>query len=182
MSRLPYPDDLSPLAPDGDPMLGRLAPLNIFKMLCHAPHLLKPFVSLGTGFMMQGKLDPVTRECVILRVGYLSGASYETAQHEAIGRAIGMDDALIGAVKAGPEAVGLSVEQRIAVRFTDHLVHNPRPSDEELESVRDHFGLPGLQELVLLIGYYMMVCRFLETFGIDIEADGPAGVAMVAPR
>jgi alkylhydroperoxidase family enzyme len=180
MPRLPYPDDLSPLTTATDPLLKRLPPLNIFRMLCHAPHLLKPFVSLGTGVMLQGKLDPVTRECAILRVGYLSGALYETAQHEAIGRALGMTDSLIDAVKAGPASAGLTDEQRLAVRFTDHLVRQPSPDDGEVAPVRAHFGLPGLQELVLLIGYYMMVCRFLETFGVDIEDGGPAGARLVS--
>jgi alkylhydroperoxidase family enzyme len=179
MSRLPYPEDMSPLSPGGDPMLSRLAPLNVFRMLCHAPHLLKPFVSMGTAFLLQGKLDPVTRECVVLRVGYLAGASYETTQHEAIGLAVGMTPALIEAVKAGPGAAGLSDEQRLALSFTDHLVAHPRPDDAALEPVRAHFGLPGLQELVLLIGYYMMVCRFLETFGVEIEEGGPQGSAIV---
>ena len=32
-----------------------------------------------------------------------------------------------------------------------------------------------LEELTLLIGYYMMVCRFLETFGVEVEAGGPKG-------
>ncbi|MFN3312472.1 MAG: carboxymuconolactone decarboxylase family protein [Hyphomonas sp.] len=178
MPRLPYPADTSPLSGD-DKMLANLAPLNIFRMLCHAPHTLKPFLSLGTAFMIQGKLAPVTRECVVLRIGYLSEASYETAQHEAIGLAVGMTPALIEAVKQGPTAEGLTVEQRIALRFTDHLMANPRPADAELEPVRAHFGLGGLQELVLLIGYYKMVCRYLETFGVDIEDGGPKGTAIV---
>ncbi|MBY9067540.1 carboxymuconolactone decarboxylase family protein [Hyphomonas sp. WL0036] len=179
MPRLPYPEDLSLLAPGGDTVLGNLAPLNVFKMLCHAPHLVKPFVSMGTGFLIKGKLDPVTRECVVLRVGYLAQASYETTQHEAIGLAVGMTPELIESVKHGPGAPGLTPEQQIALTFTDHLVANPRPSDEVLAPAKAHFGLDGLEELVLLIGYYMMVCRFLETFGVDIEDGGPKGTAIV---
>ena len=179
MPRLPYPEGLSILAPGGDKVLGNLAPLNVFKMLAHAPHMLKPFVSMGTAFLIKGKMDPVTRECVILRVGYLSGASYETTQHEAIGLAVGMTPDLIEAVKQGPGATGLTQEQQIALSFTDHLIANPRPSDAQVEAARAHFGLAGLEELVLLIGYYMMVCRFLETFGVDIEDGGPKGTAIV---
>ena len=182
MSRLPYPEDQSLLMPGGDKTLGNLAPLNIFRMLCHTPHLIRPFVSMGTGFLIKGTLAPVTRECVILRVGYLSGASYETSQHEAIGRAIGMNDMLIAAVRAGPASEALNEEQRIALEFTDHLVANPSPDEQFVESARAMFGMEGLAELVLLIGYYMMVCRFLETFGVDIEEGGPRGEAILAPK
>ena len=177
MSRIPYPDPGS-LPADVKEFSGKLAPLNIFRMLGHAPHLLKPFASLGSGFLMQGKLDPVTRECVILRVGYLSNAKYETAQHEVIGRNLGMSDALVEAVKEGPTADGYTHEQRLVVAFTDHLVTHPHPSDGALNPVLKHFGPALLQELVLLIGYYMMVCRFLETFGVDIEEGGPGAGEM----
>ena len=105
MSRIPYPE-VDALSDDNKAFLEKLAPLNLFRMLSHAPHLLKPFVGLGTAFLQQGKLDPVTRECVILRVGYLSNAKYETTQHEAIGLAVDMDEELIAAVKAGPHADG----------------------------------------------------------------------------
>ena len=33
-------------------------------------------------------------------------------------------------------------------------------------------GYKQIQELVITIGYYMMVSRFLETFDVDIEAKG----------
>ncbi len=174
MSRIPYPD-IDTLPEDTRAHLDKLAPLNIFRMLGHAPHLLKPFVGMGTAFLQQGKLDPVTRECVILRVGYLSNAKYETTQHEAIGLAVGMDADLIEAAKTGPGADALSHEQKLALTFTDHLVTHPHPSDGALKPVLKHFGAPLLEELVLLIGYYMMVCRFLETFGVEVEAGGPKG-------
>ena len=174
MSRIPYPE-FDALPEDTRAYLDKLAPLKIFRMLAHAPHMLKPFVGMGTAFLQQGKLDPVTRECVILRVGYLSHAKYETTQHEAIGRALGMSEDLIEAVKTGPTAEGLSHEQKLALTFTDQLVTHPHPSDGALKPVLKHFGAPLLEELTLLIGYYMMVCRFLETFGVEVEAGGPKG-------
>lgn len=163
-------------------LIGQLAPLNIFRMMAHAPGLLRPFVDLGGAFLFEGTLDPVTRECAILRVGYLSGASYETAQHEKIGRDVGMSDALIEAVKQGPAAEGLSDEQRLTLAFVDDLVANVKASDETFAPAIAHFGTEALQELTLITGYYMMVCRFLETFEVDIETGGAAGLNMDGNR
>lgn len=175
MARIEYAD-LDSLDPDNKEFINRLAPLNIFKMMAHSPGVLKPFTSLGTAFLFKGTLDPVTRECAILRVGYLSKASYETAQHERIGRDLGMDDALFDALRAGSDHRGLSDEQRLAVALTDDLVHNVRASDRTFDPVLAHFGAGGAQELVLVIGYYMMVSRFLETFDVDIEDGGAHGL------
>ena len=175
MARIDYAD-LDALDTESKDFVGRLAPLNIFKMMAHSPGVLKPFTSLGTAFLFKGTLDPVTRECAILRVGYLSGASYETAQHERIGRDLGMDDALFDALRAGPDHPGLTAEQRLAVALTDDVVKNVRAGDATFDPVLAHFGPGGAQELVLVIGYYMMVSRFLETFDVDIEEGGALGL------
>ena len=157
-------------------LIDQLAPLNIFRMMANAPGMLRPFVNLGSAFLFDGKLDPVTRECAILRVGYLSKASYETAQHEKIGREVGMTDALIEAVKVGPGDPSLSEEHRLVLAFVDALVANIRADDQTFQPVLAHFGAEAAQELTLLTGYYMMVCRYLETFGVDIEDGGAGGL------
>ena len=63
MARIPYADPSQYDAATAK-LIDRLAPLNLFKMLAHAPGLLRPFVDLGTAFLFEGKLDPVTREYV----------------------------------------------------------------------------------------------------------------------
>jgi alkylhydroperoxidase family enzyme len=174
MARIPYPNREA-LPERTREFLDKLGSLNIFRMLSHADHLLEPFVRLGNGFLAKGTLDAVTREIAILRVGYLSDAAYETFQHERIGKRAGMSDALIAAVRQGPEAEGLSLEQRQVVRYVDDLVHNVRASDTTFEPLRERLSVKQLQELTLVTGYYMMVCRFLNTFGVDIETAGAAG-------
>lgn len=179
MARIAYTDPQD-LNAETRALMDRLAPLNIFRMLAHAPPVLRPFVDLGTAFLFNGTLDPVTRECAILRVGYLSNAGYETAQHEKIGRDVGMDDALIEAVKTGPGAAGLSAEQRLTLAFVDDVVANVKASPATFDPVLAHFGAQGAAELTLVTGYYMMVSRFLETFEVDIEDGGAKGVDMGA--
>ena len=175
MARIPYAD---PKQFDDATahLIGQLAPLNIFRMMANAPGLLRPFVDLGGAFLFDGKLDPVTRECAILRVGYLSNAGYETAQHEKIGRDLGMSSGLFEALKSGASAPDLSDEQRLTVAFVDDLVFNVKASDQTFQPALRHFGPEQLQELTLVTGYYMMVCRFLETFAVDIEDGGAKGV------
>lgn len=175
MARIPYADP-SQFDDKTAKLIDRLAPLNLFKMMAHAPGLLRPFVDLGGAFLFEGKLDPVTRECAILRVGYLSKATYETSQHEKIGRDLGMSEALFDAIKTGPEAPGLSEEQRLALALVDDLVTNVKAGDATFQPALAHFGVEMMQELTLVTGYYMMVSRYLETFEIDVELGGAQGL------
>jgi AhpD family alkylhydroperoxidase len=171
MARIPYPSQ-SDIPDRAREFLAKLPALNIFRMLAHADHLLEPFVRFGNGFLYKGTLDAVTREIAILRVGYLSGCEYETHQHERIARQAGMSDALIAALRTGPEAEALSPEQQEVVRYVDDLVKNVRAGDKTFKPLRERMSLKQLQELTLVTGYYMMVCRFLSTFGVDIEQRG----------
>ena len=168
MARIPYPEP-SQLSDETRELMAKLPKLNIFRMLSHSGNLLRPFVRLGNAFLAKGALDPVLREIAILRVGYLSNARYETHQHERIGKGIGMDEKLFAALRSG-DASALTPDQALVLRYVDELVQHVRASDATFAAVRERFSVQQLQELTLVTGYYMMVCRFLETFGVEIES------------
>jgi len=117
----------------------------------------------------------VLREIAIVRVGVLSKASYEVFQHEAISRRLGMSDVLIQAIHEGPAAAAFDERQRLVMRFTDDVVQNVRAGDATFLPAREALGDKALQELTVVIGFYMLVSRFLETFDVDIdEGDLPS--------
>jgi alkylhydroperoxidase family enzyme len=153
----------------------KLPPLNIFRMLGHSGELVDGFTKLGTQILNFTSLDPILREIAIIRVGVLSKARYEVFQHERIARRLGMSDALIGAIKEGPQAEALTPAEREVMAYTDDLVKNVRAGDATFEPLKERLGYKALQELTITVGYYMLVSRFLETFDVDIEA-APAEV------
>ena len=169
MARIPYITDET-IPEEAKVDFEKLDPLNIFRMMAHSGKLLGRYIRLGNYLLFKSKLDPILREIAILRVGYISGATYETHQHERIGRDVGMSEALIEAVKQSPDAEGFDDLQRMVMHITDDLVHNVRASDATFRPLQERLSTNELQELVLTVGYYMMTCRFLETFDVDIEA------------
>jgi hypothetical protein len=80
----------------------------------------------------------------------------------------------------GPGDPAFSPLERLVMAYTDDLVANVRAGDATFVPLLQALGVQQLQELTVTIGYYMMVCRFLETFGVDLEAD-PAGKALNLP-
>jgi 4-carboxymuconolactone decarboxylase len=59
------------------------------------------------------------------------------------------------------------------LRFTDDVVRNVKAADGVFDDVAARLTNQQLTELLILIGYYMMVSRFLENTGVEIE-DTPA--------
>ncbi len=170
MARIPYfdPDD----APESiGQLLDQLPPLNIFMMMAHAGPALKDFVRLGNRILFDGELDPVLRELAILRVGHLCGSTYEVHQHAKIARQLEIPQGKIDATARGAQAAVFAPQERAVMAFVDDVVKNVRASDATFQPLADTLTVRQLQELVLTIGYYMMVARFLETFDVDIEGE-----------
>ena len=152
--------------------LGKLKPphMNIVRMLANSEFGLKGFTRMGNALLHRCELDPTLRELAILRVGRLSRAAYEVFQHERIAREVGVDDAKIAALRdATIEAPAFTDNEKAVLHFTDDVVRNVRASDRHLKAVHAFLSPGAVVELTLTIGYYMMVCRFLESTGVEGE-------------
>jgi len=170
MPRIPYFEVENATGKHAE-FLGKLGThMNIYRMLANSEYGLKGFIRMGNALLYKGELDPVLRELAIIRVGRLSRAAYEVFQHERIGREAGVAEDKIAALRdATIEAPAFTDNEKAVLRYTDDVVRNVRASDRTLKAV-EAFLTPGaLIELTLTIGYYMMVCRLLETTGVDGE-------------
>lgn len=170
MPRIPYPDPAT--LPERMRQMVLANPANVTRMLAGASEpVFFGFAALSSAFTLGGSpLDPKLREIAILRVGYLSDAAYEVFQHEAAARHVGLSDEQIAAIRSGGAAASVLGDAGAAVlAFTDDLVKNVRAGDETLAAVRRYLSDTELIDLMLVTGMYMMVSRFLETTGIEID-------------
>ena len=160
MARIPY-------APPAN--AGSEHSLNLFRMLAHSPPVAAGFARLGGALLQDGTLDPRLREAAILRIGNLARAGYEVEKHTVIARAMGLDDAEIAALKVGADRAPLDDACRAVLELSDELFEGIRASDAALDTARRHLDDRQLVELVVTIGFYGLVCRVLETLGVDRE-------------
>ena len=93
-------------------------------------------------------------------------------QHRKVARKVGLADAKVAALEPGADTAALDALELEVMRFTDELFHRVKAPDAMFESMRARLTTQALAELVLTIGFYMMVCRFLENFEVDIEPPG----------
>ena len=172
MARIPYPD-LSNASKDVRDLAERIEPmLNIFRMLPHAESAFYGFMKFGNSLLLKTQIDPILREIMILRVGHLSSANYEIHQHEKIAAHVGMSLAKIAAIAGDRESEVFSEVERLVLRFVDEVVEGVKATNETFDALSIHFNHRQLNEAVLTIGFYMMVCRYLENFEIELEDEG----------
>ena len=171
MPRIPY-FDLKKAPPAITELLSSRPPLNIYRMLPHAVAAAPAFLKLGGALLRESELDAKLRELAILRVGVLSGATYEVHQHKRVARSVGLLPEKIEAVTAGADAGVYTALEKMVLRFTDTVVRNVKAPEPMFQELLAELNQRQMAELVLTIGFYMMVCRFLENFEVEIEPPG----------
>jgi len=146
------------------------APLNIFRMMAHAQMNFRPLVRLGSSILSEQKLNGKLRELAILHVAMQSGARYEWIQHVPIAKAVGATDEQIEALERGDaDAPAFNAQEGLVLRFTAEVVRDVRASDAVMAEMTTHFTPQEIVELILAIGFYMMMARLMETTGVDLE-------------
>jgi len=168
MARLPYPDP-NDLSPENRELMASLPPLNVFRMMSGAGASFPPFMQFISAYLNDGVLPVDLRELVILRVGHLCGSAYEVHQHERVSRTIGLTEDRIQAVKGSIPNPVFSDAENAALLFADEQVAQVKVSDTTFHAVHAHLSDAQTIELTIVVGTYLMVCRFLETLEVELE-------------
>nr|WP_314624004.1 carboxymuconolactone decarboxylase family protein [uncultured Noviherbaspirillum sp.] len=176
MARIPY-FDLSQASPQLADLIKDRLPLNIYRMVAHGGNTAVGFLSLGSAILTKSDIEPTLRELVILRVGALCGSSYEVFQHRRVASKAGVSAEKIEAVLADPKrpvdgAPFSELEQKV-LQFTDAVVNDVKAPAPLFDDVSSRLPHQQLVELMMTIGFYMLVSRLLENLEVDIEETPP---------
>lgn len=165
--KIPLPSD-EELEQEYVRLLARMPPLNVFRMVAGARGALRPFLQLG-GAVLSTALDAQRREIAVLRVAHATRARYEWAQHEQLARNVGVSASEIEAIGSEEPVSSLDEERNLICRVADEVSRDVRLSDEALAQIVERYGPREAAELILLVSYYNMVSRFLESTRVPLE-------------
>lgn len=171
MARLPYLDADDLREEDRDLLARRI---NLNRALAHSVPGSRQFWSIANWIRFDQGLDKRLREMAILQVGYVTRSRYEWSHHIHLALTdFGVSEDDVRAIMAESEGrgSGLSDLDRAALRLAREMTTDVAGSREVFEAVDAALGHELTTELVLVIGYYNMVVRYLETVQIDVEPE-----------
>ncbi|MET8979450.1 carboxymuconolactone decarboxylase family protein [Streptomyces sp. NPDC004539] len=163
-----YPD-LTALPAEARKIAAERSAVNVYRMVFHSPALAPAFLQMADA-IFQSALPHPLRELAILRVGHAYRAPYEIHHHENIGRLLGLDEAGIAAAGSGADA-GLTAQQSTVLALTDRLLEQHTLTEGDRAEALEHLTVGELSDLVLTVGFYQLVCNFLNTFGVTTEGE-----------
>jgi 4-carboxymuconolactone decarboxylase len=165
--RLPYLDRAS-FSPEVAALWDR-RPLNLYRIIAHAQTAAPGFLALGRALLTESELDPKLRELVILRVGAISKATYEIYQHKRVAQSVGLSEDEIAAALRERSDDCLPEFSRLVLRFAESVVWEVKAPESLYSAVATQLNDRQMAELLLTIGFYMLVSRFLENTEVEIE-------------
>ena len=113
-------------------------------------------------------LEAKLREAIILRVAALQGSAYERMQHLGQAGKVGWSNEEIAAIEAGGEAVR-DPKLRAILSFVDACVASPQVPDQTFTAASEVLSHRELATVILLVGHYMMVARFVGVLQIELD-------------
>jgi alkylhydroperoxidase family enzyme len=147
---------------------GRL--LNVYKLLLNAPILANSWFEHVSAVRWQTGLDGLTRELVIIRIGYLTRVQYVLNQHvPAYALQEGLTQDQCDALANWEPSTLFDERQRAILAYTDAMTLDIQVPNAIFDAVRAYFDERQIVELTVLIGTYNMHVRTLQALEIPLE-------------
>jgi 4-carboxymuconolactone decarboxylase len=124
-----------------------------------------------TGHIRQSTtLSPRHRELLLMRIGVLCRSEYEWAAHSRIGRQLGMSDADVDRIVAGPQSGGDPVETAL-LRATDELYRDDIVTAETWGALAAALNPQQLLDMLIAVGGYRAVSMAINSAGVQLDAN-----------
>lgn len=144
--------------------------LHVYQMVMHSPGIAPAFLGISDALRHQSSLPPTWRELAILRVGHCYGAAYEVHHHQILARKAGLTEAEIAATHPSASQDALDATGQRVLQWTDQLLTEHGLDETTRQQALQVLSVNQLADLVFTVGFYQLVCNFLNTFGVPIEA------------
>jgi alkylhydroperoxidase family enzyme len=157
----------------------RIAPLpatpgapaaNVFRTFARNPPADALRNAVGRHIRDETSLMPRHRQLLIMRVGVVDRSEYEWAAHSRIGRQVGMNDADVARIIAGPTAPGDALETRL-LRAVDELIRDNAVADDTWTALEAALTLPQLLDTLITVGGYRSATYAINSAGVQLDGN-----------
>ena len=142
---------------------------NVFATLLRHPKLMKRWLVFANHCLFKSSLPARERELVILRTAWRAQSGYEWGQHVVIGKAAGITDSEIDALKGDIGPFGWTDAERAALEATDEISADAFVTDTTWTALQAHFSEEQVLDLIFLVGQYRGLAGALNSLGVQLD-------------
>jgi 4-carboxymuconolactone decarboxylase len=139
-----------------------------FNAMLYAPGVGQALQGLGSALRYRSELSPRVREMAILAVAAHWDSDFERYAHEAVGRASGVSESELEALRDGQWPALADPTERVALDVVRALVDRADLDDGEYAVALARLSPATLVELSTLVGYYATLAMQLRIFRVAV--------------
>lgn len=148
------------------------SPVGPFGAMIHRPDIGAPLADVGNAVRYGNALEPRVMELAIATVGAHWKSEFEWFAHRRLAARAGIGAAALDALAAGVPPVFEADDEKIIHRYAAELCERGRVAQATYDAVADTFGVDGVIDLTMTVGYYTHICMILNAFEVAL----PLGV------
>ncbi len=145
--------------------------VNALALMLRNPALCNAFLKFNRHLLYESTLDDRLRELAVLRISWQLNSPYEWGQHVPVAREVGMTDAEIDRVIAGPEADGWSRFDAAILRSVDGLLADGQIGDADWGVLAEALDEADLLEFVFTVGAYTTLGMVFNAAQLPLDPD-----------
>jgi 4-carboxymuconolactone decarboxylase len=126
---------------------------------------------LGNAVRLEGKLEARLFEMIILVVARQWSAQYEWFAHAKEAARVGLDPAIIEAIRAHRVPPFESQQETVVYETVRELVETKDLSGATYNRALEMFGIDLVMEIVTVAGFYTLVAMMLKAFDAPVPGD-----------
>jgi alkylhydroperoxidase family enzyme len=144
---------------------------NVFRTLSRNPPADALRNEVGAHVRDATSLPPRNRQQVIMRTAVLCRSEYEWGAHSRIGRNVGLSDADVARVLAGPAAPGGTPLESALLQAVDELYRGDAVGDATWDALAKDLSERQLLDVLFTVGAFRSAAYAINSVGIQLDAN-----------
>jgi len=146
-----------------------------FAVLLNSPDLAQRVAAVGEHLIYStSTITPEVREIATLATARQLDCQYVWSRHVPLAREAGVREEVIDVIRDGAPPRRLLPKEGVFVQLTRELLGDRRIREATFSAVEHLLGPQGTTDLVVLVGYYALICYTVAAFEIELEEGVPA--------
>lgn len=144
----------------------------VLRTFAHHPILANAFSPLNIHLLGPDNSLPVKqRQIAIMRVAWITGATYMWSSHLNTSRLCGLTDEFYAPVQRGPDDPYFTEFERVLVRATDALVREHKIGDADWDALMAEWDARQMLDFLFTVGCYAMIAGVMRSTGAERQQD-----------
>jgi alkylhydroperoxidase family enzyme len=143
----------------------------VLRTFAHHPALANAFSPLNIHLLSQNTLPVKQRQIAIMRVAWITGATYMWSSHLQTSISCGLSPEMYGPIQRGADDAYFTPFETTVIRATDDLVNDRKVSDANWHALMAEWDEKQMLDFLFTVGCYVMVAGVMRSTGAERQED-----------